>query len=549
MDALARQRLTDGAACLEAALYYLSLGWSPLALCPPDHVGIRLVNQNHSKSCKSPGKVPWWAWKEWQDHRPTEQDLRYWWQRLANSNVGIALGPVSGLIRIDVDGEGGEAALQAKAQGDLPATLEFRSGRRDGTGRGLLYKIPQGVTLRTTPEAHGVKQELRFQARGAQTVLPPSRHPDGKCYAWVEGYDPHEMEAALAPKWLVKELSISGSTAQGRTHRSTEEWKKLIGGVDEGQRNDSLAALAGKLFYMMRDLSDSSAIAAVYELLAVWNEHNDAPLDDAELQTTTFSIHRKETIRRTKEDADFLDNFVKNGIDQATNNGDRTMNEPPDWHLIIIESEPAEYMLRSPYWLDSPKLENGYIHLAALEILEWSKLRKQAFVQADVSIPKSYRGWDAPGGPLARLVEHAERRAAHVEMRRDLYVLGFIYRYLKTARPVKTSEDGTTPRWPDNGRPTIRHDNKAYIFKFQHMKSEVQRIHENFVQKELTKALRANGGKTIIVENSRWWCFTENEVEEIGRKVGETTPLAFESLVQPSLNGNGKHEEEHAPTD
>src|SRR5262249_12782598 len=106
------QRLADGAACLQAALEYLALGWCPLPLCPPDHVGIRLVSANHSKRCASPGKVPWILWKEFQDRLPTEQEVRSWWTKLANSNVGLCLGPVSGLIRIDVDGEGGEAALQ-----------------------------------------------------------------------------------------------------------------------------------------------------------------------------------------------------------------------------------------------------------------------------------------------------------------------------------------------------------------------------------------------------------------------------------------------------
>ena len=57
------QRLADGERCLESALYYLSLGWSVLALCPPDHAG---VGKMHSKACKSKGKVPIGLWKEFQ---------------------------------------------------------------------------------------------------------------------------------------------------------------------------------------------------------------------------------------------------------------------------------------------------------------------------------------------------------------------------------------------------------------------------------------------------------------------------------------------------
>src|SRR5262249_1181284 len=57
------QRLRDGADCLAAALDYLARGWPVLSLCPPDHVGVRLVGHTH---CDSPGKAPWHRWAEYQ---------------------------------------------------------------------------------------------------------------------------------------------------------------------------------------------------------------------------------------------------------------------------------------------------------------------------------------------------------------------------------------------------------------------------------------------------------------------------------------------------
>ena len=53
--------------------------------------------------------------------------------------LGIALGPVSGAVRIDAEGEGANRQLLELSGGDLPPTPEFRSGRIDGTGRGILY--------------------------------------------------------------------------------------------------------------------------------------------------------------------------------------------------------------------------------------------------------------------------------------------------------------------------------------------------------------------------------------------------------------------------
>src|SRR5262249_43822834 len=164
-------RREDGAACLAAALDFLARGVSVLALCPPDHVGVARVSKGHGKGCGSPGKRPWHTWKEFQDRLPTVAEVKGWWQQLPNSNFGAALGPVSGMVRIDREGEAAERQLQEISGGDLPPTWEFKSGRADGTGRGLLYAIPDGVVFKTTPQFLQ-DGELRFQAKGAQTVLP-----------------------------------------------------------------------------------------------------------------------------------------------------------------------------------------------------------------------------------------------------------------------------------------------------------------------------------------------------------------------------------------
>jgi hypothetical protein len=171
-------RLEDGRACLEAALRYLSLGWSVLPLCPPDHVG---VGKDHARACGSPGKAPLVPWKSYQRKAATERDVRVWWRQWPTANVGLVMGAVSGLVGLDVEGEAGEAELRRLAGDDLPATLEFSTGR----GRRLLYAVPPGQSLRITTEVLGDSQELRLLAEGAQTVAPPSRHPSGRQYHWT----------------------------------------------------------------------------------------------------------------------------------------------------------------------------------------------------------------------------------------------------------------------------------------------------------------------------------------------------------------------------
>lgn len=201
----------------DAALEYISLGWSALALCPPDHSG---VGPKHSEHCTSPGKTPWHKWKHRQETAATEQEIRELWRRNPRSNVGVALGPVSGLIRVDVDGEPGERMLAER--GDVPETLEFRRGSAGSYG--LLYGIPQGAKLRTTiHNGQGDHEELRFQAKGAQTVLPPSLHECGDRYVWTQGRSPRDGQVAMAPAWLIEELTEKPRAMNGPSRLTTLE--------------------------------------------------------------------------------------------------------------------------------------------------------------------------------------------------------------------------------------------------------------------------------------------------------------------------------------
>jgi len=232
-----RQRLADGAACLEKALHYRrAFGWSVLALCPPDHVG---VGKKHGETCKTPGKRPWHYWQEFEERLPTEEEVRTWWRQMPTSNLGVALGPVSNMVRIDSEGQTAIRQLEDISGGDLPATLEFRSGRADGTGRGILYGIPDGIVFQTTKQFLQ-DGELRFQARGAQTVLPPSRHKDGGLYQWLPGHGPDDLLLAPAPAWAIKRWSVEAET-QGPPQQGTSN--RTVSASDRAQALDALAHL------------------------------------------------------------------------------------------------------------------------------------------------------------------------------------------------------------------------------------------------------------------------------------------------------------------
>jgi putative DNA primase/helicase len=284
LDDYTRRELAAGAACLAAALDYRSRGWSALAICPPDHVG---VGRTHGRDCRHPGKAPWGPWKEYQTRRPTEAELRRKWRDNPRLNVGMPLGGVTGLIGLDVDEAGGEELLRWLSGGDLPETLEFTSGK----GRRLLYGVPPGVLLKPTPKPGGLEVEsgeLRLLGLGSQTVMPPSRHKDsGRLYAWVPGRGPSEIEPAIAPAWVVELMRADAAgvngTTRGRRARPLDDGEK----IPLHHRNTTLTSLAGT---MRRRGFSRDAIEAA--LLVVNEQQCDPPLDEGDVEDIAKSVAR-----------------------------------------------------------------------------------------------------------------------------------------------------------------------------------------------------------------------------------------------------------------
>lgn len=194
---------------LAAALDYLARGWSVIPLCPPDHKG---CTDEHKAGCTRHGKRPLYQWQDYQQRLPREKEVRLWWARDPNANVGVCMGPVSGLVGLDIDGPQGEVMLKELSDYDVPETLEFKT---PGGGRRLLYSVPPGLVVPVRSFEAGGKEALRVLSRGSQTVMPPSVHPKGGEYEWVLECRPGEAEAVPCPQWLLTLLGAKGDDQGG----------------------------------------------------------------------------------------------------------------------------------------------------------------------------------------------------------------------------------------------------------------------------------------------------------------------------------------------
>ena len=161
---------------LQAALLYASMGWRVFPLQP---------RQKDRFGCKS--------WKR--DATTDEVQIRAWWGKNPEYNVGVVTGDGLGVIDVDdkPDKHGGILGS------DMLADWEFEHGKiaetvcaQSGSG-GVHYYFDIGDWPIRKCESPGLSIDLR--CNGGYIVAPPSIHPDtGEPYTW--DISPEDMAPA-----------------------------------------------------------------------------------------------------------------------------------------------------------------------------------------------------------------------------------------------------------------------------------------------------------------------------------------------------------------
>jgi hypothetical protein len=174
---------------LEHALEYLARGLPIFPVCSvPSHTH-RDPDTRHQMACTNPGKVPLVSWKKYQSVLPTEAEVRQWWARWPDANIGLATGKLSGFVVLDLDGE--LAVREAQARGYEQGPYAF-TGRVGGQHRYFAYRdsAPRDVVKKSGIDVLG---------EGDYVVLPPSRHVSGNTYTWGE---PLDDSLPPLPEWV-----------------------------------------------------------------------------------------------------------------------------------------------------------------------------------------------------------------------------------------------------------------------------------------------------------------------------------------------------------
>lgn len=192
---------------LDHALAYARRGWKVFPL-------------------KARGKTPLTT-DGFQSATTDEAQIRAWWARWPDANVGIATG--AGLVVLDFDQKSG--GLETLAGLELPPTLEVNTG---GGGKHFYFR---GESRNRA----GLKPGMDVRGDGGYVVAPPSIHESGRPYTFVNV----DCGLAVAPAGLLKKPEpthvprpTTTPAVRGRLSRATMDF--LVNGAPPGQWNDTL---------------------------------------------------------------------------------------------------------------------------------------------------------------------------------------------------------------------------------------------------------------------------------------------------------------------
>lgn len=225
-------------------------------------------------------KKPAISWEPYQKRLPTPEEIEAWFEK--PHNIGVVTGAVSGgLLLVDIDKPGNPWPPKERIT-DFMGVPCVETG-----GGGRQYWFHSDVPIPNS--ASKLAPHVDIRGEGGYGIAPPSIHPSGNAYKWIE---PFHGELPELPQWIKARLLTSEVPSSAAAGDGTAN---LLEGVSEGERNDATARLAGRYFAM------GMTLAEVIGMLILWNQKNDPPLPDEELRKVIESIGRREGLKRGEE--------------------------------------------------------------------------------------------------------------------------------------------------------------------------------------------------------------------------------------------------------
>jgi len=176
-----------------------------------------LENQRFSVIPIKANKKPFIKWTDYQTRLPDKEQVKDWWHRYPNANIGIVTGKVSGVDVIDCDSKAGKAAIEEflpdlfiTPVSKTPKGWHYYFRHKDGLSNGV--RVMTDCDIRTT---------------GGYIVAPPSKSKDNIQYDWIENLKIGKVKISAMPDMLFDILSqgawLEGASSREHINKDTLE--------------------------------------------------------------------------------------------------------------------------------------------------------------------------------------------------------------------------------------------------------------------------------------------------------------------------------------
>lgn len=378
------------------------------------------------------GKHP--RFSNWQNTACSDEEVLAEWIEGAPFNLGVQLGPKSGIIDVEWDNDKAKAFAEELGLTKLE-TPTFSSGRSEH--RLFLWDDALSAVGQAVVKPGGLEFRLGVGAKGSQSVFPPSWHWSGAQYRWKDGFSLDDVPVMPLPRdvllYLVNDCG-GGNDSSAATARSRERTasirSKLRNGAGEGDRHDFLLGLACRQVFIHPKFMDPEVQDDIIESVNDTNLVKCKPPKDrseiAKIVSWACEIRRRkeDTGAGVPTDPGRIDGFIASaeikemekqvrsaepnsqaptsipdvspvtrawglyGLQLVTRTveyveGGQTKTKditewtPGNWKIQMIKSDPPEIVLIVPNWASRPG--GGKIRMPLADFLDPRIVAKRVF--------------------------------------------------------------------------------------------------------------------------------------------------------------------------
>jgi hypothetical protein len=507
---------------------YIRRGYKVVRLHWPNADGTcscgEALHSRGEKQEKQRGKHPFY--KSWQKNACDDEEVVSDWVNAGRPfNIGVQLGPRSGIIDVEWDNE--RAKQFAEEMGlteiETPTFISGRSEHRIFLWDSAMESLTAGVV-----KPSGLEVRTGAGDSGIQSVFPPSMHWSGVQYRWKDGFGLDDVPVQPLPDHFLRMIvnlgDDAGAKAGGESSESTKHNRGLLhSGAGEGERHDFVKNVSCRLVFNEKHAYSQKIQADLVRMVDCINRDVcKPPLDISEVASlVSWACDRKrkmtetgvaipstpeevETFVSTPEEDERDVSPVSRGwalhglawSETTVKEGDKatTVSEwmPGNWKIQMIESDPPEIVLIVPNWSKLPG--GGKITMPLADYLDARAVAKRIFettrriiVDADTKEWHAiWRGLPAKGtgdkrrprvdGLAVKLMAN-KKREDDVEVGasslRYAVVAGWLLEAFKRATKPRNEE---TPEPNESGRPCWVKPEEMW-FKWAKTWEEIERMH------------------------------------------------------------------------